>query len=129
MSKNVRLSEEAYERLAPHERDDETFSDVVFRLADKRSLLELTGVLTDERADAPEAAVEERRERRNEELESIADERGGNVLLDTTFLVDPIRGDEAAVESSASRPLPAETGRDGGTFSLTRIIMMDSNDE
>lgn len=74
MSKSIRLSEKAYERLAAHKREDETFSDVVLRLAGERSLLELAGVLTDEEADALEAAVEQRRERRTEELESLTDE-------------------------------------------------------
>ncbi|MFC7156563.1 antitoxin VapB family protein [Halomarina halobia] len=61
MSKSIRLSEEAYERLAAHKREDETFSEVIFRLAGERSLLDLAGVLTDERADALEEAIEERR--------------------------------------------------------------------
>ena len=34
MSKSVRLSEEAYERLAAHKREDETVSDVVLRLVE-----------------------------------------------------------------------------------------------
>jgi len=38
MSKSIRLSEEAYERLAARKRADETFSDVVLRLAGERSL-------------------------------------------------------------------------------------------
>lgn len=71
MSKRIQLSEDAYERLAARKREDETFSDVVFRLADERSLLELRGVL-DEEADVRDA-VGERRERRTAELESIAD--------------------------------------------------------
>jgi len=33
MSKSIRLSEGAYERLAAHKREDETSSDVVLRLA------------------------------------------------------------------------------------------------
>ena len=73
MSKSIRLSEEAYERLAAHERDDETFSDVVLRLAGERSLPELAGVLSDDEADALREAVEERRERRAAELEDTAD--------------------------------------------------------
>ena len=76
MSKSIRLSEDAYERLAAHKRDEETFSDVVLRLAGERSLLELAGILDDENADAMRAAVEERRERRSGELEEIADEMG-----------------------------------------------------
>jgi len=73
MSKSIRLSEEAYERLAAHKREDETFSDVVLRLAGERSLLELAGVLNDEEADELRTVIAERRERRREELAEIAD--------------------------------------------------------
>lgn len=71
MSKSIRLSEEAYERLAAHKQDDETFSDVVLRLAGERSLLELAGILSDEEAAAMEEAIEERRERSRDRLETI----------------------------------------------------------
>lgn len=74
MSKSVRLSEEAYDRLEAHKREDETFSEVVLRLAGERSLLELAGILTGEEADALEDALEERRSRRRDELEGIAEE-------------------------------------------------------
>mgnify|MGYP000392147556 CR=1 FL=1 len=77
MSKSIRLSEEAYERLAAHKREDETFSDVVLRLAGERSLLELAGLLSDEEADALRAAVEERRERRQADLDETAEEMRG----------------------------------------------------
>jgi len=63
MSKSGRLSEEADERLAAHERDDETFSDVVLRLAGERSLPGFAGVLGDDEADALRDAVKERRDR------------------------------------------------------------------
>ncbi|WP_254525208.1 antitoxin VapB family protein [Natrinema caseinilyticum] len=72
MSKSIRLSDEAYDRLAAHKRSDETFSETVLRLAGERSLLELAGILTDEQADELEAAIEDRRERRAEELDSRA---------------------------------------------------------
>ena len=74
MSKSIRLSEEAYDRLAAHKRDNETFSEVVLRLAGERSLLELAGILSDEQADALRDAVDERRERRDDDLEEIADQ-------------------------------------------------------
>jgi predicted CopG family antitoxin len=77
VSKSIRLSEEAYERLAAHKREDETFSDVVLRLAGERSLLELAGVLTDEQAAELESAIEERRNRRHEELDRLVDELQG----------------------------------------------------
>ncbi|AXG05617.1 hypothetical protein DU500_03725 [Haloplanus rubicundus] len=77
MSKSIRLSEEAYERLAAHKRDDETFSDVVLRLAGERSLLDIAGILDDDEAEALRDAVEERRERRGGELETVADDMRG----------------------------------------------------
>ncbi|WP_435194381.1 antitoxin VapB family protein [Natronomonas sp. EA1] len=77
MSKSIRLSEDAYERLAAHKREGETFSDVVLRLAGERSLLELAGILSDEEADALAEAIDERRARRNSDLERTAERMGG----------------------------------------------------
>jgi predicted CopG family antitoxin len=74
MSKSIRLSDDAYERLAAHKREDETFSDVVLRLAGERSLLDLAGILTEEQPTDLRTAIEERRERRRRELETIAEE-------------------------------------------------------
>jgi len=74
MSKSIRLSEDAYERLAAHKGEDETFSEVVLRLAGERSLLELAGILSDEEAASLRDAVDERRERRSRELEGTAGE-------------------------------------------------------
>lgn len=71
-TKTIRLDDEAYERLASRKREGENFSDVVKRVAGERSLLELAGILSDEEADALEAAIAERRERREDELEEIA---------------------------------------------------------
>ena len=78
MSKSIRLSEDAYERLAAHKREGETFSDVVLRLAGERSLMEIAGILTNDEADAMRAAVGERRVRRSEDLEHVADELSGS---------------------------------------------------
>lgn len=77
MSKSIRLSEEAYERLAAHKGEEETFSEVVLRLTGERSLSELAGILSDQEADALRDAVDERRERRTEELEETADRMRG----------------------------------------------------
>ena len=76
MSKSIRLSEEAYERLAARKRDGETFSEVVLRLAGERSLLDIASILDDEEAVGLREAVEERRERRRSGLEETADEMG-----------------------------------------------------
>ena len=78
MSKSIRLSEEAYERLAAHKREDETFSDVVLRLAGERSLLELAGILDEEAAEAVQEAISERRARRRKDLEEVADSMRGS---------------------------------------------------
>lgn len=75
-SKSIRLSEEAYERLAAHKREDESFSEVVLRLAGERSLLDIAGILSDEEAAALRDAVAERRERRATELEETAEQIG-----------------------------------------------------
>ena len=72
MSKSIRLSQEAYDRLEAHKREDETFSDVVLRLAGERSLLELAGILSEEEAEALKAAVDDRRRRALEDLEESA---------------------------------------------------------
>ena len=77
MSKSIRLSDEAYERLKAHKEEDETFTDVVLRLAGEHSLLELAGILNDEEAAAMKDAIAERRERRHTELEGVADEMQG----------------------------------------------------
>jgi predicted CopG family antitoxin len=69
ISKSIRLSEDAYERLAAHKREDETFSDVVRRLAGERSFVEIAGIPDDDEAEAMRDAVEERRARRGEALE------------------------------------------------------------
>ncbi|WP_188974631.1 antitoxin VapB family protein [Halocalculus aciditolerans] len=74
MSKSIRLSDDAYERLEAHKREDETFSEAVLRLAGERSLLEIAGILSDEEACALRDAVAERRGRRRDELERIVDD-------------------------------------------------------
>jgi predicted CopG family antitoxin len=74
MSKSIRLSEDAYERLAAHKDEDETFSEVVLRLAGERSLLELAGILSDDEAASLRDAVDKRRDRRGRELEALAGE-------------------------------------------------------
>ena len=90
---------------------------IVFPLAGERSLVELAGILDDEAADAMREAVEERRTRREEDLEAVADEmRGGRVvLLDTAVLVDPTSGDDGAVEKARNQTGRVSTSRFGGT--------------
>ncbi len=74
MSKRIRLSEEAYKRLEAHKREDETFSDVVLRLAGERSLLDIAGILDDDQVEALRKTIDERRDRRSEELEEMTNQ-------------------------------------------------------
>jgi len=46
-TKNISISEEAYERLAALKRPNESFTEVVNRLTMKRSVLELAGILSE----------------------------------------------------------------------------------
>jgi predicted CopG family antitoxin len=46
-TKNISISEEAYERLAALKKPNESFTEVVNRLTRKRSILELAGTLTE----------------------------------------------------------------------------------
>jgi len=50
-TKNISISEEAYERLAALKRPNESFTEVVNRLTKKRSILELAGVITEKEGD------------------------------------------------------------------------------
>lgn len=58
----MRLSEEAYKHLAAHKRENETFPEVVMRLAGERSLLDFVRILSDEDVDPLREAIGERRE-------------------------------------------------------------------
>lgn len=54
--KNVRLTDEAYTALERRKRDDETFSDVVARLARERPIGDLAGLFTDTEVEEIRAA-------------------------------------------------------------------------
>ena len=66
--KSVRLTEEAYEKLARRKREDETFSEVVSRLAAERPISDLAGVFSDD-------DVERIRSRRRASYSGYATER------------------------------------------------------
>lgn len=46
--RNIRLTEDAYQRLKSRKQEGESFSDTVERIAGERSLLDLAGVLSEE---------------------------------------------------------------------------------
>jgi predicted CopG family antitoxin len=59
--RTVSLADDAYESLSAIRRPGESFSDVVRRLAPRRSLLELFGLLTKAEGDALAEAIEANR--------------------------------------------------------------------
>ncbi|MBS3761616.1 MAG: antitoxin VapB family protein [Halodesulfurarchaeum sp.] len=66
--KSVRLTEDAYEKLASRKNEDETFSEVVDRLASERPISEVAGLFTEE-------DIESIRSRREESYESYTANR------------------------------------------------------
>ena len=61
-TKNISISEEAYERLAALKKPNESFTEVVNRLTRKKSILELVGSLTEKEGDEIRINIEELRE-------------------------------------------------------------------
>lgn len=72
VARTISLSEDAYQALAAAKRPGESFSDVVRRLARRRSLTDLVGVVDRRAAEAIGRAIEanrrERSVRRRKEL-------------------------------------------------------------
>ncbi len=72
VARTISLSQDAYQALADSKRPGESFSDVVRRLARRRSLTELVGVVDRKAADAIAEAIEanrrDRMARRRKEL-------------------------------------------------------------
>jgi len=57
--RNISISDEAYSRLPSLKRPTQSFTDVINRLAGKRSLLELAGILTGREAEELRRSVGE----------------------------------------------------------------------
>lgn len=72
--RNVRLTKEAYQRLEGRKQPGESFSDTVERIAGERSLLDLTGILSDEEATEMREAIRESEERSRERLDELTEE-------------------------------------------------------
>lgn len=69
--KTIHLDDEAYECLVSRKREGESFSGVVKRLTNGRSLLELAGILSDTEANELEATIEEGRKQSRERSDEI----------------------------------------------------------
>lgn len=72
--RNIRLTEDAYQRLKDRKQPGESFSDTVERIAGERSLLELAGLISDEEAEEMREAIREREQRSRERLDRYVEE-------------------------------------------------------
>lgn len=74
MTKSIRVSDELHEKIAAHNRDDETFSETLERLIGGPSLRELAGVLSDEEAEEFRAAIDESHDEHDREIDRMLDD-------------------------------------------------------
>lgn len=77
-TKNISLTEEAYRRLRSFGKENESFSEIVMRITGKQDIRKFFGILSTERADELEKAIEKNRERhrrlRQERIKRIIEE-------------------------------------------------------
>ena len=71
--RNIRLTEDAYQRLKSRKQEGESFSDTVERIAGERSLLDLAGVLSEKEAEKMREAIREKDGRSRERLDRLTD--------------------------------------------------------
>ena len=71
-TKNISISEEAYERLSALKKPNESFTEVVNRLTKKRSILDLAGALNEKEGDEIRREIIELRKASSMRTKSIA---------------------------------------------------------
>ena len=71
-TKTISITEEDYERLKEKKKENESFSDVVYKLTSKKSLLEIAGILSAKEADKMEKKIKEIRTLSNKRTKAIA---------------------------------------------------------
>lgn len=72
-TKNISLDEDAYNRLKKLKDDGESFSDVVKKVTDERSLKEIAGIISNEEASEMKERIRKDREESRKRLDKIAD--------------------------------------------------------
>ncbi|MFO7793901.1 MAG: antitoxin VapB family protein [Candidatus Nanohaloarchaea archaeon] len=72
-TKNISLDEDAYNRLKNLKDEGESFSDVVKKVTNERSLKEIAGIISDEEADLMKEKISENREESLKRLDKVAD--------------------------------------------------------
>lgn len=70
-TKTISITEEAYERLRVRKEKNESFTDVINRLAGKRSIMEFAGILSEEEGEKLEKYIKERRKASRERSNRI----------------------------------------------------------
>jgi predicted CopG family antitoxin len=60
-TKTISITEEAYERLKSKKKGNESFTEVILRMTNKKSILDFAGILTKEEADRMEKTISESR--------------------------------------------------------------------
>ncbi len=71
MTRNITITDEAYERLRLSKTENESFTDVVLRITRKRKISDLAGLLTPGEADRLEESIRTNRASSEKRLEEI----------------------------------------------------------
>lgn len=71
-TKTLTITEDAYERLAAHKENNDSFSDVIVKHFPKHSLLELVGLFTHKEVAQIRKNVQDLRGKPNTRMEAIA---------------------------------------------------------
>ncbi|MBI2542291.1 antitoxin VapB family protein [Candidatus Woesearchaeota archaeon] len=70
-TKTISITEEAYERLKIQKEPKESFTDVINRIAGKRSIMEFAGILSEEEGEKLTQYIKERRKASRERSNKI----------------------------------------------------------
>ena len=70
-TKTISITEDAYERLRTNKMENESFTDVINRITNKRSIMELAGILTNKEADELKKNISEIRAASKARMEKI----------------------------------------------------------
>ena len=70
-TKTISITEEAYERLRTNKMENESFTDVINRITNKRSIMELAGILSNKEADELKENISQIRAASSARMEKI----------------------------------------------------------
>ena len=70
-TKNIAISEEAYQRLKALKKAGESFTEVIERMTQSRGILELAGVLSESEGRRAKKAIEGAREERSRRISAL----------------------------------------------------------